>query len=89
MSDSPMWHRQAACLGHPLEWWFPGKEDGGKKARWAKRICGRCAVRRECLAFALRTQTIGHEHGIWGGLGGSQLRPLLQAQARAESMAHE
>ena len=31
----------------------------------AKAICAACPVRRECLAFALRTQQF---HGIWGGM---------------------
>jgi len=30
----------------------------------AKAICADCLVRRECLAFALRTQQV---YGIWGG----------------------
>jgi WhiB family redox-sensing transcriptional regulator len=30
----------------------------------AKAVCAACPVRRECLAFALRTEQV---HGIWGG----------------------
>ncbi|HEV3067797.1 MAG TPA: WhiB family transcriptional regulator [Streptosporangiaceae bacterium] len=35
-----------------------------EQAAEAKAICATCRVRRECLAFALRT---GQIHGIWGG----------------------
>jgi len=31
----------------------------------AKAVCAGCRVRRECLAFALRTHQI---HGVWGDL---------------------
>ncbi len=34
-------------------------------ARRARAVCGRCAVRLECLALALRTD---HLDGVWGGL---------------------
>src|SRR5262245_51881107 len=39
-------------------------ETRGRQQR-AKRICGRCPVRRACLRHALDT---GEPHGIWGGL---------------------
>ena len=35
------------------------------QAAEAKAVCAGCLVRRECLAFALRTRQV---HGIWGGL---------------------
>jgi WhiB family transcriptional regulator, redox-sensing transcriptional regulator len=31
----------------------------------ARTVCARCNVRRECLAFALRTDDLD---GVWGGL---------------------
>jgi WhiB family transcriptional regulator, redox-sensing transcriptional regulator len=37
---------------------------GLEQAAKAKAICSACRVRRECLAFALRTEQV---HGIWGG----------------------
>ena len=33
--------------------------------RRAKQICGRCGLRAECLADALRRD---ERHGVWGGL---------------------
>ena len=42
----------------------------------AKAICAGCPVRRECLAFALRTRQV---HGVWGGLSEQQRYPLRSA----------
>jgi Transcription factor WhiB len=39
----------------------------------AKAICAGCPVRRECLAFALRTHQV---HGVWGGLSEQERHPL-------------
>ena len=39
----------------------------------AKAICGACAVRAECLEYALKTD---QEHGIWGGLTEAERRTL-------------
>jgi WhiB family redox-sensing transcriptional regulator len=40
----------------------------------AKAICAECAVRTECLEFALRVR---EPHGIWGGLTESERRRRL------------
>lgn len=43
----------------------------------AKTICGECAVRAECLDYAL-----GHniEHGIWGGKTENERRQLRRKE---------
>lgn len=53
------WQERAACT-EDAETFF---RDGAEAA--AKRICGRCPVREECLAYALETQ---QPEGVWGGL---------------------
>ena len=41
----------------------------------AKRICGGCEVREECLSAALER----HEsHGVWGGLNELERRSLIR-----------
>lgn len=66
----PPWTARAACLDVDPAWFFP--ERGGRVTR-AKRICGSCPVRVECLTMALA----GNErHGIWGGLGEEDRRRL-------------
>ena len=60
----PEWQRDAACAeDQPGADWFPDR--GGHGVRAAKRVCARCLVQAECLAFAL---DLGNElPGVWGG----------------------
>jgi WhiB family transcriptional regulator, redox-sensing transcriptional regulator len=61
------WRAAAACRSADPDLFFPVSDFGRglNQAAEAKAICARCRVRRECLAFALRTRQV---HGIWGGL---------------------
>ena len=68
------WRDQAACIGHPIDWWFPPK--GGStapEARKAKAICAECPVRAECLEHAVTTPEMV---GIWAGTSERQRRAL-------------
>ncbi len=56
------WTEFAACQYTDGDLWFPEK---GGSVRAAKRICGGCAVRAECLAYALEND---EQFGVWGGL---------------------
>ena len=42
----------------------------------AKAICDLCAVRGQCLKFALQR---GEAHGIWGGTSEAERRVLIGA----------
>ena len=62
--DSPEtlpWQEEALCAQTDPEAFFPEK---GGSTREAKRVCGRCDVKADCLEYAL-----GHDErfGIWGG----------------------
>ena len=65
----------AACRSADPDLFFPISSSGPSlaQAAAAKAICAGCRVRRECLAFALRTHQV---HGVWGGLS-EQERHLL------------
>lgn len=68
VSDS--WQLRAACRGPRSTVFFPpttGERRDEREAREskAKRICAECAVRAECLDYAL---AIREPHGVWGGL---------------------
>ena len=68
------WRDQAACIGHPIDWWFPPK--GGStapEARKAKAICAECPVRLDCLEHAV---TAPEPVGIWAGTSERQRRVL-------------
>lgn len=55
-----MWREQAACRGLPNDWFFIESD-----FELGKRICRRCPVQGECLAYAIKTKSFG----IWGGVG--------------------
>jgi WhiB family redox-sensing transcriptional regulator len=61
------WRSAAACQSCDPDLFFPLSSSGPavEQIARAKEICAGCPVRRECLAFALRTR---QAHGVWGGL---------------------
>ncbi|MGI8707839.1 MAG: WhiB family transcriptional regulator [Actinomycetota bacterium] len=70
LAPDTAWREHAACLEYPAVLFF-GLDDSeapaerrGREDR-AKRVCSTCAVRRECLEYALTTK---EPYGIWGGL---------------------
>lgn len=69
------WMLEAKCLDADPEAFFPEK---GGSTREAKRICGVCPVRNECLEHAL-----AHEErfGIWGGLSERERRRAKRLSA--------
>ena len=64
------WATQAKCLQAEPDTFFPEK---GGSTREAKRICGMCEVRSECLDFALEND---ERFGIWGGMSERERRKL-------------
>jgi WhiB family redox-sensing transcriptional regulator len=60
------WRAAGACLTADPDLFFPvsGGAPSAREEDQALRICARCAVRQQCLDFAVRT---GEMHGIWGG----------------------
>jgi WhiB family transcriptional regulator, redox-sensing transcriptional regulator len=69
-----LWRSLAACQSADPDLFFPISLSGQSTAQvvQAKAICAGCQVRRECLAFALRTQQV---HGVWGGLSEQERYP--------------
>ena len=64
------WQDRALCAQTDPEAFFPEK---GGSTREAKRICGSCEVRSECLDYALQND---ERFGIWGGLSERERRRL-------------
>ena len=76
------WQVRAACRGPQSSVFFPPapferKEDKVARELRAKAICEQCAVRQQCLQYALR---IREPHGIWGGLNEAERKQLLAQQ---------
>lgn len=65
------WRRDAACLGEPLEIFFP---DGNTDDKWdqALTVCNRCPVRMDCLALVMDLDDFSDRYGMFGGLTPSE-----------------
>jgi len=72
----PAWMRDALCNEYPRDLFFPGRGATGTKA---KAVCSSCAVRGECLDYALGDAAL---YGVWGGTSDRE-RHQLRGQAAA------
>jgi WhiB family transcriptional regulator, redox-sensing transcriptional regulator len=86
--DIATWRAAAACLSADPDLFFPisaaGQADG--QIMRAKRICAGCAVRLECLEFAL---TYDQFYGIWGGTTPEERRRDRRRRRRAAVAAQK
>lgn len=75
LGEEPEWQARGLCSQSDPDAFFPEK---GGSSREAKRICGRCDVKTECLEYAL-----GHDEGfgVWGGLSERERRKLKRRVA--------
>ncbi len=69
------WALDSAWRGLDSAMFFPG-QDGDSEP--ALRVCGGCAVRNECLDFAMEAR---QRYGIWGGTTERQRRRLMRQTA--------
>jgi hypothetical protein len=67
----PEWQQDAACRGQGVRAWFPGAPEQLDRAR---AVCGGCAVRSECFAYAMADDSLV---GIWAGLTERERRRAL------------
>ncbi|MFE5658333.1 WhiB family transcriptional regulator [Streptomyces sp. NPDC056517] len=70
------WQESALCAQTDPELFHPKQ---GHVCPEARRVCGACEVRVECLAYALAKP---ETDGVWGGLTYRERR-RLQAEQRA------
>jgi WhiB family redox-sensing transcriptional regulator len=66
------WRDLALCAQTDPEAFFPDK---GESSAPAKKVCGRCEVRAECLQEALDRN---ERFGVWGGLSERERRVLAR-----------
>ena len=69
------WADQGACRRVPTEVFFPGR---GASTGAAKAVCRTCAVRAECLDYALGLAGL---KGVWGGLAEAERKRLRARRA--------
>ena len=69
------WRPNAACRDIDPGLFFPLGRTGDaiEHIAAAKAVCGQCAVRAECLEFALKAN---QDEGIWGGTTEDERRRL-------------
>ena len=70
--SQPNWTLSAVCAQIDPEIFFPLP---GSNGALAKRICGTCPVRSECLDAALEVR---EEFGVWGGTNVTDRLRMLQ-----------
>jgi WhiB family redox-sensing transcriptional regulator len=66
------WMRRGRCRDMDPAIFFPSD---GVGVQVAQRICAECAVRAECLEYALVNRV---DHGVWGGASERERRRLLR-----------
>jgi WhiB family redox-sensing transcriptional regulator len=74
------WHGRGLCAGDDPDLFFPSHGDPGTQARL---VCAACAVRDDCLRYAIDAD----EFGIWGGLDQGERRNLKRRQRRKKATA--
>ena len=80
------WRSIGACLSADPDLFFPISSVGPaeRQIARAKKICAGCAVRRECLEFALSHDPI---YGIWGGTTADDRQRERRRKRRAAAAA--
>lgn len=73
------WMQNAACKDEDPEFWFPEYDKKDRAVYYAKidyavATCGSCSVQKDCLEWALTTET---DLGIFGGLLPEERKKLL------------
>ena len=78
--NTPEWYKDAPCLGATDLFYPPsgGETSQNRELREARAraICAQCAVRSQCLEFALSR----NEYGIWGGTTERERHALKKAR---------
>ncbi|MGH3168332.1 MAG: WhiB family transcriptional regulator [Trebonia sp.] len=79
------WTDRAACgsAGVDPDLFFPVSESGlaARQVAAAKSVCAKCPVADDCLAWALREESVG----VWGGTTPEERR-LLRRTRRAHQV---
>lgn len=57
------WENFAACAGMDRRVWF-----ANGNGVTAKKVCARCFVADDCLAFAIKTEPSDLRYGVFGGM---------------------
>ena len=80
------WWTLAACRSADPDLFFPISQSGpaAMQIRRAKAVCAQCAVRPECLRYALAADPL---QGVWGGLSEEERRLMRRREQKARVRA--
>lgn len=80
------WREQAACIDQNPELFFPTGITGSalQQLEQAKKVCSDCAVREDCLRWAME---LGQDYGVWGGVSEEERRSLKRRAARKRALS--
>jgi len=70
------WRYRGACRGLDPDIFYPASDE---EAGPAKAVCGSCAVRQQCLEFALANR---EREGVWGGATEKERRRILRQRRK-------
>jgi len=85
-AEPRVWRTGAACRDTDPDLFFPVGQTGPaiKHIANAKAVCNTCAVKRECLEYALMTN---QDAGIWGGLTEDERRKIRRERRKMNRAA--
>lgn len=85
-SEPRVWRSDAACRDTDPALFFPVGQTGPaiEHIENAKEVCQTCAVKIECLEYALMTN---QDAGIWGGLTEDDRRKIRRERRKANRAA--
>lgn len=79
------WRRRAACLGLPVELFFPERGDNESAPR-ARQVCAGCPVQAECERDDPEVMVEGgHMLGFYHGLSGVQRKAARKRRLRGDT----
>lgn len=78
--DITTWWDRANCLGMDPEFFFPEK---GAPMTATRAVCAACAVREDCLEYALVN---AEKFGVWGGTSEKERRAMRKARREAAAL---
>lgn len=83
------WHREAACRGLDLGWFYPESSGRGATSFYlrGRAACADCPVQLECLLEGLASEETTDPFGLRAGMTPDQRREPLQSAARLAELA--
>jgi WhiB family redox-sensing transcriptional regulator len=83
--EAEPWMARSACADTDPDLFFPKKKENYGKA---KKVCGGCDVRLQCLAFTLSREVGSRRYGIAGGLSARERWELQQMLDKREKVSN-